>query len=460
MGKGRILIVDNDEDLVQSLSAFLCDEGFKVSSTADGRDALTLVHTIERAVILLDVWLLGMDGVEILRALQAMHADVEVIVMSGYGNIATAVHMTKLGAFDYLEKPLSLHGVLAVIKRALEYRQRQHKADVQEPGSSQVTALPPDSPQFSLTSCQEAPPISLPLTHDWRRDTAPEQAFSHFRQRTLCRSVVLYGQGLQSGLKTGMILSPMPPHSGILFRNITTGYTMPASVDFIESTDFCTSLKQGCLTARTVEHLMSALHAYRITNVLIKISDEVPIMDGSADAFCHLVEEAGIAEQDAVMEEFIVDRRYAVGQVRTDEKFILVEPYDGFRVTYRLDYPLPLGVQEFSYEHTDSTSYRCEIAPARTFGFVREVEKMQELGLIPGGRLTNVVLIGEEKIVNSTPLRFPNECVRHKILDIIGDFYLLGRMVRGHVHANMTGHTENVALVKQLRTVMPHPRGW
>jgi len=257
-----------------------------------------------------------------------------------------------------------------------------------------------------------------------------------------------------------MILSPMPPHSGILFRNITTGQTMPASVDFIESTDFCTSLQHGCLAARTVEHLMSALHAYGITNVLIKISDEVPIMDGSADAFCHLIEDAGLAEQEAVVEEFVVDRCYAVGQVRADTKFILVEPYDGFRVTYRLDYPLPLGVQEFSYEHRDSTSYRREIAPARTFGFVREVEKMQELGLIPGGRLTNVVLIGEEKIINSTPLRFPDECVRHKILDIIGDFYLLGRMVRGHVHANMTGHTENVALVKQLRAVMPYPRGW
>src|SRR5438132_750858 len=383
MRKGRILIVDDDEALVKSLSGFLCDEGFNVSSTADGREALTLVHTVAPAVILLDVWLPGMDGVEILEALQAMHADVEVIVMSGYGNIATAVHMTKLGAFDYLEKPLSLYGVLAVIKRALADRERQHKADVQEPGPPQVAVLPPDAPQLSLTGCQEAHLISLPPTHDGWRDTTREQACSHFRQRTRCRSVVLYGQGLQSGLKTGMILSPMPPHSGILFRNITTGYTMPASVDFIESTDFCTSLKQGCLTARTVEHLMSALHAYRITNVLIKISNEVPIMDGSADAFCHIIEEAGIAEQDAVMEEFIVDRCYAIGQVRTDAKFILVEPYDGFRVTYRLDYPQPLGIQEFSYEHTDSTSYRREIAPARTFGFVREVEKMQELGLIP-----------------------------------------------------------------------------
>src|ERR1051325_10815054 len=169
MGKGRILIVDDDEALVKSLSGFLCDEGFNVSSTADGREALALVHTVAPAVILLDVWLPGMDGVEIFQALQAMHADVEVIVMSGHGNIATAVHMTKLGVFDYLEKPLSLYGVLVVIKRALEYRQRQSQADGQEAVPSQVAGLPPDSPQLSLTDCQEAHPISLPPTHDWRR---------------------------------------------------------------------------------------------------------------------------------------------------------------------------------------------------------------------------------------------------------------------------------------------------
>ena len=160
MGKGRILIVDDDEALVKSLSGLLCDEGFNVSSTADGREALTLIRTVAPVVILLDVWLPGMDGVETLHALQDMHADVEVIVMSGHGNIATAVHMTKLGAFDYLEKPLSLHGVLAVIKRALAYRERRHKADVQEPVPSQVAVLLPDSPQLNLLCCQD-PPQSL-----------------------------------------------------------------------------------------------------------------------------------------------------------------------------------------------------------------------------------------------------------------------------------------------------------
>ena len=164
MGKGRILIVDDDEALVKSLSGLLCDEGFNVSSTADGREALTLVRAVAPAVILLDVWLPGMDGVEILQALQAMHADVEVIVMSGHGNIATAVHMTKLGAFDYLEKPLALYGVPAIIKRALEHRKRRHKADVQELVSSQVAVLPPDASQLSLTGCEGSHPLSL-ATH-------------------------------------------------------------------------------------------------------------------------------------------------------------------------------------------------------------------------------------------------------------------------------------------------------
>ena len=150
MGKGWILIVDDDEAFVKSLSGLLCDEGFNVSTTADGREALTLVRTLAPAVILLDVWLPGMDGVEILQALQAMHADVEVIVMSGYGNIATAVYMTKLGAFDYLEKPLSLYGVLAVVNRALEHRERRRRADAQGPWPSQRAVVPSARVSVSL----------------------------------------------------------------------------------------------------------------------------------------------------------------------------------------------------------------------------------------------------------------------------------------------------------------------
>jgi UDP-3-O-acyl N-acetylglucosamine deacetylase len=296
---------------------------------------------------------------------------------------------------------------------------------------------------------------------DWGRPDATEgiklsplRSRHQQQQRTLRRSVVLYGQGLQSGLKTGVILVPLPPHSGIIFRNITSGETLPASVDFVASTDFCTSLCKGRMAAKTVEHIMSALHAYRISNLLIKISDEIPIMDGSAADFCQLLEEGGIEEQDALAEEFVVDQCYAMGEVRPDAKFILIEPYDGFRVTYRLHYPQPLGTQEFVYEHRDGMGYRREVALARTFAFVRDVEKMHEVGLVAGGRLNNVILIDDAKIVNNIHLHFPNEFARHKVLDIMGDLYLLGRPLRGHVRANMTGHTENVALVKKLRAAM------
>jgi DNA-binding NtrC family response regulator len=150
--------VDDDEDLVKSLSELLCDEGFKVSSTADGMEALALIRTVAPAVVLLDVWLPGMDGVETLQALQAMHADVEVIVMSGHGNIATAVHMTKLGAFDYLEKPLSLYRVLSVIERALEHRERRHNAALQDTASSRGMVIPSDF-QLTPTYRRKQPPL-------------------------------------------------------------------------------------------------------------------------------------------------------------------------------------------------------------------------------------------------------------------------------------------------------------
>lgn len=453
MGAERILLVDDDAALVQALRHRLDEAGFSVLATSEGQEALAHIHTFAPAVVVLDVWLPGMDGIETLHALQAMQADVEVIVMSGHGNIATAVHVTKLGAFDYLEKPCTPARILATIREALAHRQlrQQPMAATLLPAGSLTTAM-------GHVGYRQATPPTLLHAADRpsprQRAVLPPPRRAFVPQRTLQRSVVLHGQGLQSGLQTGLILSPMPPHSGILFRHITTGATIPAAIECIASTDFCTSLQHDGTVAHTIEHLMSALHAYRITNVLIKLHDEVPIMDGSAAAFCQGIEDAGIAEQDAVVEEFVVDRCYSVGQVHSEAKFILVEPYDGFRVTYRLNYPPPLGVQEFSYEHTDGVHYAQAIAPARTFGFVRDVEKMHELGLLAGGRLTNVVLIGDEHIINSAPLRFPDECVRHKILDIMGDLYLLGTMVRGHVRANMTGHTENAALVQQLRAAM------
>lgn len=422
MGIRRVLIADDDARLARVLADALKDEGFQAKCSVDGQEALRLAHSFRPHVMLLDIWLPSMNGIEILQELQSSDVACPVIMLSGYGTIAMAVKAIQLGAFDYVEKPCSLDRLVDSIRRVCPPRD--------------VAAV---SRSSSVTSS--------PLTNR-TRSVSPFSV--HRPQRTLGCSVVGYGLGLQSGVKTGIILEPIRPDSGIVFRNIATGETLPAAIDFVTSTNFCTTLHQNGVTVKTIEHLMSALHAYGITNLLVQVGDEVPIMDGSASSFCQLIEEGGVVEQEGEQQEFVVDRCYHVGQIDPASKYILVEPYDGFKVSYRLHYPQPLGTQEFTYEHRNGAGYRFEIAPARTFAFVHEVEKMHEMGLIAGGRLNNVILLGDEKIINNVQLRFPDEYVRHKVLDLIGDLYLLGKSLRGHVRANMTGHTENVALVKQL----------
>ncbi len=269
-------------------------------------------------------------------------------------------------------------------------------------------------------------------------------------QRTLKRSMVLSGRGLHSGIKTGLIISPLPPNSGIIFGNISDGETISAHIDFVESTEYATSLKKGNARASTIEHFLAALHAYRISNLLIKINNEIPIMDGSALDFCKLFEDAGIEDQDAPLDEIIISEQYTVGELALDQKFITIEPADKFCIHYTLNYPNPVGHQEYTFILENDQSFKEEIAPARTFGFLKDIEALGKKGLANGGRLDNFILIDDEKVIN-TELRFPDEFVRHKILDLMGDSYLLGRPIRGKITANMTGHTQNCSLLRMIR---------
>jgi UDP-3-O-[3-hydroxymyristoyl] N-acetylglucosamine deacetylase len=222
----------------------------------------------------------------------------------------------------------------------------------------------------------------------------------------------------------------------------------------VESTGYATTLRQGLVTARTVEHIMAALHMYRVTNALVKIGGEVPFMDGSGLDFCQLIEEAGIAEQAAEAGVLKIRERHVWGLEAPDHKHFILEPASGLTVTYYLHYPAPIGRQEYTFIVDSPEHFKTTIAPARTFGFVKEIEQLHALGMANGGRLTNVILVDESRIIN-TELRFPDEFVRHKILDLLGDLYLTGKFIQGKITAYLTGHTENLALVKFLLTLAP-----
>ncbi len=697
MNKGRILIVDDQEEILESLGAILADEGHEVFRARDGQDALHIVQSDSPDMIFLDIWIPGIDGMQTLKAIKRINPDCSVVMMSGPGTIETAVKAIKLGATDYLEKPLNLEDVLHLVQRAVSDRPLVKKSregngagpgmfigtsekaaglrralekaaiertsvwlsgergtgkefiartihflegkdrtslvkvlcqDLNESNIEEVLLgrrnasskasigklaqaergslllvrvdrlekglrprlteilrdyLNPDGStrlsgsRFRVISTSISDPetlirderlpaqlaeilaqrvIRIPTLKEREQDiplfagyflkeaaaefekeivgaddevmrrlmaypwpgnikelkvliehvvmTAPgpritvsdllmpaepgiqaivsrvsvgeprvdlqaptgEPVGTAVRgydtpaekgllrhQKTLRGSVVMYGQGLHTGEKTGLTLFPMPPFSGIVFGHITTDETVLATLDKVDSTGFSTCLKGNGTVVRTIEHLMAVFHVYGLTNLMVKISGEVPIMDGSAVEFCKLVESAEIITQDEPIEEIVITEPIELATGNDGSKSLRVEPSDALEIEYYLDYPPPIGKMHKNYRCESPADFKEQIAPARTFGFVKDMRMMDEMGLAGGGRLSNLVLVDEEKVVNP-PLRFSDEFVRHKILDIIGDFYLLGRPFRGRIIAKQTGHTENVAMLRLIKQKM------
>ncbi len=418
-----ILVVDDEDDVRESVREVLSDEGYHVIDTADSTRVRELIDREKPGLVLLDIWMPQIDGIELLKEIKRHAPETNVVMISGHGNIHTAVTATKFGAFDFIEKPLSLDGLLLTVQRALNempaVRATKEKAKNRKPaGAGRVSA---------------------------RKNGKAAQPL---HQRTLKKSVVISGHGLHSGNKTGLVLHPLPANSGILFTGISADVTIPAHLDYVSSTGYATSLRAKGFAVGTVEHFLAVLHSYGITNVLVKVQGEIPILDGSAMEFCNLIEEAEIQEAEEECPEIIVDRRYRV-ETQGGES-ISIEPADGFSVRYTLKYPKPVGTQEYHYVFRGPEHFKSEVAPARTFGFLRDIEKLQRMGLVSGGKLDNCILIDDEKIIN-TDLRFPDELARHKVLDIIGDFYLLGKPLRGAITAQMTGHSDNIALLRELK---------
>jgi len=430
---GPILIVDDEAGIRKSLEGVLSDEGYSCALAGDGADALSQLQSLRPSLVLLDIWMPGMDGIETLRRMKATHPETPVIMMSGHATISTAIKATKFGASDFIEKPLELELLLNAIRRALGAQ------DAARSGDEDEFRGPIDLP--SAGRMPELQPLAF-RNQTMRGALIP--------QRTLARSAVLYGQGLHSGKKSGLIFEPLGPDSGIHFVGVSDNRVVPAYIDFVESTGYATTIRLGTTHVATIEHVLSALNAYGISNLLIKCNGEVPVLDGSSVEFCSLFEEVGFENQIGAWHGILLKEPV---QIDAGKASIRLEPCDVFEIDYTLEYPAPVGRQRFVFRLEDPAAYRKEIAPARTFGFVRDIGLLQRQGLALGGRFDNFVLFGEEGPVNDT-LRFPDEPVRHKIMDMIGDLYLLGRRLQARVVARMTGHTQNIAVLKRVRELL------
>jgi len=429
-----ICIVDDQPYIGSTISNILEDEGYQAVVFPDAESFWQSLDTLSPSLVMLDIWLPGLDGLQLLKRLQDRFPSLPIIMMSGHAGIDTAVAAIKAGAYDFMEKPLHLEILLDKVKSAIKHR----------PSRSNLSLTP--DPKLETFNTDLLIPSGMVEIVD-----------SPVPQRTLKKNVVLNGVGLLSGRKTGIILTPLGVNEGIVFQtlndqtirgHITSLENFSKTVSSETFSANSTTLDNGRQRVRTVEHLMAIFSIYGITNVLIKVNDEVPNIDGSAKDFCDLIVQAGIEEQSAFTKVAVINQKIGVGIEKRHEKHLYAGPFEGFEILMRVDYPSPIGEQIFTF-NPEKESFAKEIAPARSFNTFENIELAQRTGKVGSGYLNSHIIMHGGKVIN-TELRYPDEFVRHKILDLIGDLYLLGFPIRGRITANMTSHGFNQALVKRL----------
>ncbi|MCE5335295.1 MAG: UDP-3-O-acyl-N-acetylglucosamine deacetylase [Desulfobacteraceae bacterium] len=274
--------------------------------------------------------------------------------------------------------------------------------------------------------------------------------FRFGNQHTIARDVWCSGVGLHSGLNVSMRLRPAPPGYGVRFRrmDIPEAPTISAHFHNVVDTFQATTIGFDGVVVSTIEHLMAAFYGSGVNNALVELDGpEVPILDGSAAPYLKLIERANLREQHAVRNHLIIRRPVTVSD---GDSYIKATPCNRFRVRYFIDYSHPLvGKQERSWTF-ESGTFGTEIAQARTFGFLKDVRKLQTMGLIQGGSLANAVVFTEEDLLNEDGFRYADECVRHKILDFIGDLALTGMSVLGFFEVRKAGHALHSRFLHQL----------
>ncbi|WP_456372827.1 UDP-3-O-acyl-N-acetylglucosamine deacetylase [Thiolapillus sp.] len=272
------------------------------------------------------------------------------------------------------------------------------------------------------------------------------------RQRTLKNVIRATGVGLHTGEKVFLTLRPAAVDTGIVFRRVDLPepVDIPATAENVGNTQLSTTLEKDGVEISTVEHLLSAFAGLGIDNAYVDVSaPEVPIMDGSAGPFVFLIQSAGVEEQNA-LKKFIRIKESV--EVRDGDKFARFEPFEGFKVSFGIDFDHPVFTEDTQFSSIDfsSTSFVKEVSRARTFGFLREIEMLREKNLALGGSMDNAIVVDDYRVLNDDGLRYEDEFVKHKILDAIGDLYLLGHSLIGAFYGYKSGHALNNKLLNKL----------
>jgi UDP-3-O-[3-hydroxymyristoyl] N-acetylglucosamine deacetylase len=279
-----------------------------------------------------------------------------------------------------------------------------------------------------------------------------------FRQRTLAEKISCTGMGLHCGQPVQMTMHPALANTGVVFVRQSAGRSVeiPACPENVVDTVNAMTLSCEGASVTTVEHLLAALRTLGVDNVRVEIDGpEVPVMDGSSASFAYLIRSAGLFIQPETRHAIVIRKplSYSDGL-----RSIRIEPCSEFRVSYTVDFEHPaIGRQEFYIPRLTPEFFETEIAPARTFGFLNDVEALWKAGLGRGGSLDNTVLLDSDRVVNASGLRWPDEFVRHKVLDLLGDLALLRHPLQGHVHVERGGHALHMALMEQIGS---HPKAF
>ncbi|HQZ96646.1 MAG TPA: UDP-3-O-acyl-N-acetylglucosamine deacetylase [Pyrinomonadaceae bacterium] len=269
------------------------------------------------------------------------------------------------------------------------------------------------------------------------------------KQTTLAKPINITGVGLHTGVDVNMTLRPAPQNTGYIFVRIDLDdFEIPASVEYISHCSYATTLMRRGVVLSTCEHLLSALRGSGVDNCFIELdSIEIPIMDGSSEDFIELITKAGVVEQDAPRRIFRVLERVEFEQ---GDRKMSIEPAENYEIDCVIDFPHPFIERQSLHFVFKNGSFGKEIASARTFGFTHEIDMLRKANLALGGSLENAIVLTPDGMLNETPLRFDDEFVRHKILDIIGDFALIGMPIQGKITAEKSGHSVHASLMSKL----------